>query len=320
MKTFKEFPATHSMSTAWYFVDEDENVAIFGIEDNGPVPAKAGGSQNAITDLCFYDPIEEIDGMKHLNLTDEQVLDLFENQWKTEVAEDEYWSTDYFMIDAAKENEFFQYLSEIQKRRTNDDEFIPVCLSRKYGIYGLNLDSYKYGNGLNNPFACYLFENKIVLKYAREPYFDWLEDDEQDIVNNSPYFLYQNDWDSSIPHHRVCIPKHPVKLSQLPERLQRKVIKLNVKFAETENIHIAEKILCYSSSWMLETEEGYLYSRVIMPSGEKVFVLISAATTKSKIKEKDILDRWNSPARILTKEQVDKLLELEVNKYCRNYD
>ena len=28
MKTDKESPATHSMSTAWYMVDDDDNVAI----------------------------------------------------------------------------------------------------------------------------------------------------------------------------------------------------------------------------------------------------------------------------------------------------
>lgn len=33
MKLFKEYPATHSMSTAWYCVDEDGNVWIFDIED-----------------------------------------------------------------------------------------------------------------------------------------------------------------------------------------------------------------------------------------------------------------------------------------------
>ena len=34
----KEYPATHSMSTAWYSVDKDGNVGIFDIQDNGPIP------------------------------------------------------------------------------------------------------------------------------------------------------------------------------------------------------------------------------------------------------------------------------------------
>lgn len=34
----KEYPATHSMATAWYFADEEGNVAIMDYNDNGPVP------------------------------------------------------------------------------------------------------------------------------------------------------------------------------------------------------------------------------------------------------------------------------------------
>ena len=34
----KEYPATHSMSTAWYMVDDDDNVAIIEYNENGPVP------------------------------------------------------------------------------------------------------------------------------------------------------------------------------------------------------------------------------------------------------------------------------------------
>ena len=34
MITDKEYPATHSMATSWYCVDEDGNVGIFDIDDN----------------------------------------------------------------------------------------------------------------------------------------------------------------------------------------------------------------------------------------------------------------------------------------------
>lgn len=38
MKFDKEYPATHSMETAWYAADEDGNVALIMYNDNGPVP------------------------------------------------------------------------------------------------------------------------------------------------------------------------------------------------------------------------------------------------------------------------------------------
>lgn len=38
MKFDKEYPAIHSMETAWYAADEDGNVALIMYNDNGPVP------------------------------------------------------------------------------------------------------------------------------------------------------------------------------------------------------------------------------------------------------------------------------------------
>ena len=38
MKKNKEYPATHSMDTAWFACDLDGNIAIFQFEENGPGP------------------------------------------------------------------------------------------------------------------------------------------------------------------------------------------------------------------------------------------------------------------------------------------
>ena len=38
MKIDKEYPATHSMDTAWFVTDLDGNVAIFQFEEDGPGP------------------------------------------------------------------------------------------------------------------------------------------------------------------------------------------------------------------------------------------------------------------------------------------
>ena len=57
MKLFKEYPATHSMSTSWFAIDEEGKVAILNFEDNGPIPQPASGSQTGshtlITDGQF---------------------------------------------------------------------------------------------------------------------------------------------------------------------------------------------------------------------------------------------------------------------------
>ena len=52
MKTDKEYPATHSMCTAGYFVDEEDNVAIFSFDDNGPIPDTVD-QDIWVNELCF---------------------------------------------------------------------------------------------------------------------------------------------------------------------------------------------------------------------------------------------------------------------------
>lgn len=53
MITDKEYPATHSMATSWYCVDEDGNVGIFDIDDNGPIPV--GEYRQNCVDEVFYE-------------------------------------------------------------------------------------------------------------------------------------------------------------------------------------------------------------------------------------------------------------------------
>ena len=53
MKQLKEYPATHSMDTAWFAVDHDGNVAIFQFEEDGPGPIP-------FTDLHTDDLIHEL--------------------------------------------------------------------------------------------------------------------------------------------------------------------------------------------------------------------------------------------------------------------
>ena len=75
MKKEKEYPATHSMSTAWYCVDEDGNVGIFDIDDNGPVPV-GGYRQNCVEDVFWEDFSHDGKPYKILHLKPEQILQI----------------------------------------------------------------------------------------------------------------------------------------------------------------------------------------------------------------------------------------------------
>ena len=62
----KEYPATHSMSTAWYCVDEDGNVGIVDIHDYGPIPDECE-NEKEVNDMFWYDfSSEGSDGVRDL--------------------------------------------------------------------------------------------------------------------------------------------------------------------------------------------------------------------------------------------------------------
>ncbi|MBQ0004210.1 MAG: hypothetical protein KBT21_11815, partial [Treponema sp.] len=68
MKTTKDFPATHSMSTEWFVVDEDGNIALFDFDEEGPVPVQIDESDSFsyMEDLCVPDE----NGINSLELND----------------------------------------------------------------------------------------------------------------------------------------------------------------------------------------------------------------------------------------------------------
>lgn len=292
IKDRKEYPATHSMSTSWFFVDKDDNVAIFDFQDNGPIPDDADDDYG-IEDFCFCDTVVEKDGMKVLPYTDEQVLDFMDGCWEDNVSDDYYWSYEVFQIDLSKEKAFFDYLREARKKHEDeewDKPFSPICLSRTLGLYLVDLDSYDYGEGFSNPHAKYLFDSGIVQRFAPCPsYYD--SDVEWNAKNpaaigkkkaktiHCPFLLYVGQYDARLPHIRVSEPKQPVKLSQLPPKLREKCKRMNLRFLDTPVIQVSRECLSHSSVGTgdhvgyLTTEDGHEYIEVVMPNGELKFAL-----------------------------------------------
>ena len=84
MKTTKEYPATHSMSTAWFAADVDGNVAIFDFNANGPIPNGAPIDDSIESIICdeFSEAKEDMP-CPVLCLSDEQALELYNNCHQT---------------------------------------------------------------------------------------------------------------------------------------------------------------------------------------------------------------------------------------------
>ena len=76
MKTDKEYPATHSMSTSWYMVDDEGNIAIMQFDDNGPIPLGVHQECNFASNLIFGEGFHNGKIDDSIQLTKEQIEEL----------------------------------------------------------------------------------------------------------------------------------------------------------------------------------------------------------------------------------------------------
>ena len=225
MKTNKEYPATHSMSTAWYCVDEDGNVGIFDIEDNGPVPV-GGYEQNCVEEV-FWDEfsIDNGDLIKEYMLKPEQVSSLLieptDNYGTWE--KDEYgwsnfeWMESIIRIDMSKLDIFKLALS-----KERSPYRVAVCLSKDQGLFYVDLFTNKEGVEL-------LEKNNVILAKYNAPHYStqWGEGYEEKgkrHMNAFPVYIYIQDYNPNyLPAVRETSPVSPLRVEQLPKEITNHV-------------------------------------------------------------------------------------------------
>ena len=171
MITDKEYPATHSMSTAWYCVDEDGNVGIFDICDYGPVPDGTKGDGN-VNDMLWHDLSSKgEDCVRDLNLTMEQISPMLmpleePDNWEDNSFEDESWVCNYSWHEVIIKIDMNKLPILIEAASMDEDDCEIVCLSRKDGYFFVDLAYNKKGVEL-------LEKNHVVTeKYKAPQYWD----------------------------------------------------------------------------------------------------------------------------------------------------
>ena len=243
MKIDKEYPATHSMSTAWYCVDEDGNVGIFDIEDNGPVP-EDGYEENCVEEVFWEDFSHKKGKYRRLNLKSEQIPQMLESlesedDWKKDEEEwsDVSWMNVIIQIDLSKYDLLLQaYAMEV-------DPYYPlVCLSEEQGLFYVDFFNNKAG-------VDFLVKNNVIKGKFKAPQYETpfnISVDEEKIrtlheSQKYPVFLYLQDyWPFAHPAVRLNNPQSPMKIEQLPPKIQRKIHRLPLKFKDAERIQLAE--------------------------------------------------------------------------------
>ena len=239
MITDKEYPATHSMETAWYCVDLEGNVAVFDIEDNGPVPDDSHREycvNEVITDAF---PQEGADGIYDWPLTDDQIeFMLLPKRDKDKGWEKKdygwrnfYWSDIVIQIDM---NKYDILLKAIALKKES-----VICLSRELGFFALSL--------YDNKAAVELLQANNVIQaiYYFPTYFMEIDDVEPSDTNSWPfpfYIFHQGYSPGYKAAVRVSVPKHPMKIDQLSPDVRKNIKTLPLKFSEEQCIQIAEYI------------------------------------------------------------------------------
>lgn len=238
MKTNKEFPATHSMSTEWFVVDEEGNIGLFSFNENGPVPVDIPSESDSFLMTAEEDFGEkDSDLIEYLELTDEQVEELMSDAVSPEKFDIENEYNLFVQVDEANKKEFIDVF--IDK--------IGYCLSHKHGIYFLDwIFGYEepefYRNRALDTF------NKTVKRVVHvydEAYCD------EDFSGTEtkwplPFYCYNQPYSSqSELAKRTNVPKYPFKEEQISEKQRKKLIRIPVKFSECTGFQIAQYAICH---------------------------------------------------------------------------
>ena len=274
----KEYPATHSMSTAWYVADEDGNVGIMDFNDNGPVPWKTE-EEASVEELVFGFDDYETKEYHLVNLTDEQIDELMHTPHSPE--EEELWMDCIIQIDVEKENEFL----ELAK---NPDFELEFCVSKERGLYSIDAFHCTSENQKDGKYQILepsslrkMLDKKIILQVFRKQSF-WMNDEWVDekvvhtkVFDKAPYYIFhQPYWYEQLPEC-MNVPEHPVKLEQFPESLRKRVLKLPIRFEETKQFQIAEWHPCnlsHCSDSPINVVDGCEYMLLPMTGGKKAYL------------------------------------------------
>lgn len=289
MRIDKEYPATHSMDTAWFACDLDGNVAIFQFEEDGPGPIP-------FTDLHTDSLIpmlgEGRNGIAMMPFTKEQIEEL-KKGLKPVHTKEEIRHQCNILITPNVIDDFIKAGAEFD-----------LCYSAEEGFYHLeywDLDEYSV---LDN-----FIERGNVLGAQEcdiEIYFeDCRNDSSEHRLAHFPFYVYEQGRCLNIPPERVVVPKHPMKEEQMTNHAKEYMLKLPVRFAEKEHVEPAEFI--DSQCWLFNnhTKEvnGITYMQVALTDGGYGYVKVVPHSF-----DLHLTDEWKSAPRVIDKgeEYIDK--------------
>lgn len=240
----KEYPATHSMSTTWFGIDEDGNVAVIDFNVNGPVPSTEPSMREQSLESLLMDVWPTVEsGIRSIPFTENQCQAILKCM-KEEPLQYELQET-LVQIDLTQKDYFVEKFPTIV--HPNYNEVRLVRLSEKYGLYFVDL--WDLSQSIIDEFN----ENHTVIKY-HPCYFDFNDEYSHENekwefghnVHGWPFFLYQQPYSTDQMTERTYEPKCPLKESQLSEEARKTALRFPLKFKQSKLLQIADY---FASSW-----------------------------------------------------------------------
>ena len=267
MKTDKEYPATHSMSTAWFAVDAEGNVAILDYDDNGPVPVFVPESSE--DEIICENFATQIPGEPFLrwNFSDEEFERILASpsayEFELEEEQDDIYNA-VVKVDMSRFDEFLEAARMFEGYST-------ICINLEKGLFFLDWWSYEknksqavksaLASGLVIPIKHLSFDN-----YEADP----------DILSSYPFFVYRQDYDCSKLIERTVVPEKPFKAYRLPVPAQKNAIRLPFKFKDTPMFQMARYEFSNVSFFQDELINGRIYHKMPIGDGKEVHLAYSS--------------------------------------------
>ncbi|MCQ2217039.1 MAG: hypothetical protein MJZ33_00965 [Paludibacteraceae bacterium] len=311
MKTTIEYPATHSMSTAWYIVDDDGNVGILDYNENGPVPN--GLAEHVVAELVWglCDNNKKYKQIP-IKLTIDQI---YENISERHSPDDEdFWSDLIVKIKVDKTERFRQLCN-------HKDIYKCICVSEDEGLYIFDaMYSFDYEHDKvieGSPLEALLKEGIIESVYRLNEFGhdDTFKQGYEKPVHTKNYdscsfFLYhQPYWEDYLPE-KMSSPKNPVNIDQLPDEIKSQILHIPGNFEKLDTFQIAElypSSTTYCMADPLFLIDGYEYNLLPLPDGTKAYLLSEEAAVTDDRKIKYTIEEFEELCKLGRAEKKNRL-------------
>lgn len=248
------------MTTSWFAIDEEGEVAIIEYDENGPVPNGTPESTESEIVMDIMSCKEEDKPWKSLYLTDEEIRCILADSQPVEDENNDYIYGLLVRVPRSRKIEFTRLA------RLMDDN-LTVCLDKDETLFYLE---YRFGCSPEKYTYIKTALKSGVFKPIRRLFAD---DAEYNVVMKGlPFFFYRQPYDPGCSVRRVVFPKYAMTEERLSEEARKKAYRLPLKFRNCENIQIAEFMPYSGYSLTTRTIDGRYYMSIHTAEGTEAFI------------------------------------------------